>query len=542
MPFDFKAYDAKCNGLTPEELQREWEHYTRLISGASTSTAISGIAVPFTLGVSTIGIAMAAPAIHNARKKREIIERHLQKYGMTHLTRKRDVLGSMAVSGTIGVVTLGVGTAGADAIATAGAEHGISAIVENDTAIKVVTHAALDGVGLGVEHAHTNHLKKKDAFKAFQAAGVFQAVQDAKSAEHNYYSQPQPQQQHEPIYQLPPQYHQALQSQSGVSTGSLASESSLHASTSMMAYNPAYQCEKQSYQSITTTQQTPQHPVTQQPADQTSQESQHYSTQSAGHQYSNQVSKLPATSSQFPGQALPPPPSQPVSTYVPPTPLQAPPAYVYQQHTSTPAPAYRYPAPPPPPPPQSAHSYQLMTIPPPPSYPPPTSNTVHIHPTQQQIAPEPQYAPVPIPPAYNQTPNHAAQQQHPPAPVQQGYQLAPQPYQPQPQPPMQQQTPQQHFNPLPTPLSPPYSVNSVTQGGSSYFPAMGAPQNQTAYNPQKWAEQPHGQEPYTPAATPGTQYIPQISKAHSSYSQSHTNGNATGVPPISQQVTGYGTG
>ncbi|GKT53964.1 hypothetical protein ColTof3_01303 [Colletotrichum tofieldiae] len=145
MPFDFKAYDAKCNGLTPEELQREWEHYTRLISGASTSTAISGIAVPFTLGVSTIGIAMAAPAIHNARKKREIIERHLQKYGMTHLTRKRDVLGSMAVSGTIGVVTLGVGTAGADAIATAGAEHGISAIVENDTAIKVVTHAALDG-------------------------------------------------------------------------------------------------------------------------------------------------------------------------------------------------------------------------------------------------------------------------------------------------------------------------------------------------------------------------------------------------------------
>ncbi|KZL67468.1 hypothetical protein CI238_01039 [Colletotrichum incanum] len=542
MPFDFKAYDAKCNGLTPEELQKEWEHYTRLISGASTSTAISGMAVPFTFGVSTIGVAMAAPAIHNARKKREIIERHLQKYGMTHLTRKRDVLGSMAVSGTIGVVTLGVGTAGADAIATAGAEHGISAIVENDTAIKVVTHAALDGVGLGVEHAHTNHLKKKDAFKAFQAAGVFQAVQDAKSAQQDNYSQPQPQQHFQPIYQHPPQYHQAPQSQSGVLTGSVASEPSLHAPNPMMTYNPAYQCEKQSYQSMTIVQQTPQHPTTQQQANQTSQESQHYDAHLPHHQYSNQVSKLPAISSQFPAQVQQAPPSQSTSTYTPPTPLQAPSAYIYQQHTSTPAAAYRYSAPPPPPPSRSAQSYQPVTLPPPPPYPPPTSNTIHIHPTQQQIAPEPQYAPVPIPPAYNQTPNHAAHQQHPPAPVQQGYQHAPQSYQPQSQPPMQQQTHQQQFKPLPTPVSPPHSVNAVAQGGSSYFPAMGAPQNQVAYNPQKWAEQPYGQEPYTPAATPGTQLVPQVSQTQSSHSQNHTNGNATAVTPMSRQVTGYGTG
>src|SRR5690554_593637 len=64
MPFDFEAYDAKCRGLTPEELQREWQHYTRLISGASTSTAVSGLAIPLTLGVSVIGVGMAAPAIH----------------------------------------------------------------------------------------------------------------------------------------------------------------------------------------------------------------------------------------------------------------------------------------------------------------------------------------------------------------------------------------------------------------------------------------------------------------------------------------------
>ncbi|KAL4730992.1 hypothetical protein ACLX1H_003034 [Fusarium chlamydosporum] len=190
MPFDFKAYDQKCQGLTLEELQREWEHYTRLISGAATSTAVSGCAIPLTLGVSTIGVAMAAPAIHNARKKREIIERHLNRLNATHHTRKRDVLGSMAVSGTIGVVTLGVGTMGADAVATAGAEHGIQSIVANETAIKIVSHAALDGAGMAVEHAHTDHLKKKDAKKAFKKAGVFQAVQDAKAAEAGYSIQP----------------------------------------------------------------------------------------------------------------------------------------------------------------------------------------------------------------------------------------------------------------------------------------------------------------------------------------------------------------
>ncbi|CAF3505186.1 hypothetical protein SNK04_000139 [Fusarium graminearum] len=200
MPFDFKKYDQKCQGLTLEELQREWEHYTRLISGAATSTAVSGCAIPLTLGVSTIGVAMAAPAIHNARKKREIIERHLNRLNATHHTRKRDVLGSMAVSGTIGVVTLGVGSMGADAVATAGAEHGIQSIIANETAIKLVSHAALDGAGMAVEHAHTDHLKKKDAKKAFQKAGVFQAVQDAKAAEAGYSIQPYQNNGQYPVY------------------------------------------------------------------------------------------------------------------------------------------------------------------------------------------------------------------------------------------------------------------------------------------------------------------------------------------------------
>ncbi|KAK4164406.1 hypothetical protein QBC43DRAFT_185263, partial [Cladorrhinum sp. PSN259] len=186
MPFDFKKYDEKCAGMNAEELQRQWQHYTRLITGAATSTTVSGLALPFTAGISVIGVGMAAPAIHNARKKREIIEKHLTLRGTTHNTRKRDVLSGVAVSGTIGVVTLGVGTAGADVIATAGAEHGISAIVANETAIKVVTHAAMDGVGMGVEHMHTHHMQKREAHKAFAAAGTFQAVADAKAREAGY--------------------------------------------------------------------------------------------------------------------------------------------------------------------------------------------------------------------------------------------------------------------------------------------------------------------------------------------------------------------
>ena len=158
MPFDFKKFDAKCANMTVDELQREWEHYTRLISGSATSTAVSGAAIPFTLGVSVIGVGLAAPAIHNARKKREIIERHLQRLGTTHHTRKRDVLTPMAISGTVGLVTLGVGSAGADAVMNQAVEHQMTSVAANEIAVKATVHLAVDGVAMaGEEH----HMKQK---------------------------------------------------------------------------------------------------------------------------------------------------------------------------------------------------------------------------------------------------------------------------------------------------------------------------------------------------------------------------------------------
>ncbi|KAK6526190.1 hypothetical protein TWF281_011225 [Arthrobotrys megalospora] len=168
MPFDFQKYDAKCAAMTPQELQLQWEHYTRLISGAATSTAVSGVALPLTMGVSVVGVALAAPAIHNARKKREIIEKHLNSHGTSHVTRKRDVLTSVAISGTIGVVTMGASSLAADAVSSHAAEYGIQQVVENELAVKVGTHVAFDAAAMAGEHAHTEHKRKKEALKAQQ--------------------------------------------------------------------------------------------------------------------------------------------------------------------------------------------------------------------------------------------------------------------------------------------------------------------------------------------------------------------------------------
>lgn len=117
MPFDYEDYQKKCDGLTAEELHKEWENYTRQIAGGATSTATSVLFSPFTAGISLVGIGLSAPRIHNARKKREIIQAGLEARGETHNTRKRDVIAPMAVAGTLSSLTLGLAGPGADLIA-----------------------------------------------------------------------------------------------------------------------------------------------------------------------------------------------------------------------------------------------------------------------------------------------------------------------------------------------------------------------------------------------------------------------------------------
>ncbi len=168
MPFNYKEFSAKCDKMTVEELQNQWNVYTRHISGGATSTAMSVGAAPFTLGASLLGLGLATPRIHNARKKRTIIEAHLQALGTTHDTRKRDVIGSMALSGTIGGLTLGLAPPGADAVGSMGADHAFAAIACNPHMVEAVTHGVFDGVGFvaeqGIEKEQAE-IKRKRALK-----------------------------------------------------------------------------------------------------------------------------------------------------------------------------------------------------------------------------------------------------------------------------------------------------------------------------------------------------------------------------------------
>ena len=103
--------------MTAEQLQKEWENYTRQMSAGATSTATSILLMPLTGGISAVGLGLSAPRIHNARKKREIIEAGLRARGTTHHTRMGDVLAPMAVSGVIGGLTLGLAPPGASDLA-----------------------------------------------------------------------------------------------------------------------------------------------------------------------------------------------------------------------------------------------------------------------------------------------------------------------------------------------------------------------------------------------------------------------------------------
>jgi hypothetical protein len=143
MPFDYDSYQEKCDGMTAEQLQKEWENYTRQMSAGATSTATSILFMPFTAGLSVVGVGLSAPRIHNARKKREIIEAGLKARGTTHKTRAGDVLAPMAVSGIIGGLTLGLVPPGVDSVAGVAAGRGLE-IAATNTALNATEAVVVD--------------------------------------------------------------------------------------------------------------------------------------------------------------------------------------------------------------------------------------------------------------------------------------------------------------------------------------------------------------------------------------------------------------
>jgi hypothetical protein len=125
MPFDFKAYQQKCKTLTDDMLQLEWNKYTREDVGAATTTVASIALAPATFGFSLMGLAIATPKGYNAEKKKEIIMHEFEKRGLAFRTRKRDVAGAMALSGTVGAFSYGLAAPGAELIGACAGEYGV---------------------------------------------------------------------------------------------------------------------------------------------------------------------------------------------------------------------------------------------------------------------------------------------------------------------------------------------------------------------------------------------------------------------------------
>lgn len=151
--FRFAEFDTLCGELDGEQLQLKWQHYTRALSAASTSTAVATLAAGPTGGVSMIGAMIAGPLIHNARKKRQIIERHMKTKGIEPETRNKDIYGPMGFSAVLGGATMGVGSVGAELLAV-------------DTMTKIVSHAAIDVGVTAAEDKHSQREHDKEIDKA----------------------------------------------------------------------------------------------------------------------------------------------------------------------------------------------------------------------------------------------------------------------------------------------------------------------------------------------------------------------------------------
>lgn len=145
--FKFDEFDAQCSKLNVDQLQQQWQHYTRALSATSTSAAVATLSpgrLGSTEGTSMIGAMIAGPLMHNARKKRHIIEKHLGMKGAAPEIPKKADDGSAELSGTLG-----------------GARAGNGLVAEGmavDKVTKIVSHVVLDGAM--TKHATREHARE----------------------------------------------------------------------------------------------------------------------------------------------------------------------------------------------------------------------------------------------------------------------------------------------------------------------------------------------------------------------------------------------
>ncbi|KAL0939504.1 uncharacterized protein CTRU02_206114 [Colletotrichum truncatum] len=162
MPFDAEAYDLKCRQMDDNALIARREHYVRQIASSSTGAALRTAAGAATAGLTWLMIPYDAARIHNARRKRKILEKHAIDRGLTIETKCGDVLGPMALGATLGVVAFEGAQMCADMVM--GADGGGSAAESKEAgeAVKGIAHLGLDAGIAAVEHKHAQREKSHE--------------------------------------------------------------------------------------------------------------------------------------------------------------------------------------------------------------------------------------------------------------------------------------------------------------------------------------------------------------------------------------------
>jgi hypothetical protein len=97
MPFDYDAYRRKIRRMSYEDLVNQKKHYNRTIASGITGELGSIVMIPFSLGLSSVGVLASGAAAVNGAYKVNLIDRELASRGQSCATRKRDVLGGMAI-------------------------------------------------------------------------------------------------------------------------------------------------------------------------------------------------------------------------------------------------------------------------------------------------------------------------------------------------------------------------------------------------------------------------------------------------------------
>ncbi|GKT48476.1 uncharacterized protein ColSpa_08657 [Colletotrichum spaethianum] len=153
MPFDPEAYRLKCAEMPDDVLLARRSHYVRRLASSATGAALHTAAGGFTFGLTWLLVPYDAARIHNARRKRRILEEHALDRGLAVETKRGDVLVPMAAGLALGAVAF-EGAAACAELLVDGGEGSSEA-----TLVKGAAHLGLDAAIAAAEQSHAQKEK-----------------------------------------------------------------------------------------------------------------------------------------------------------------------------------------------------------------------------------------------------------------------------------------------------------------------------------------------------------------------------------------------